>query len=878
MRPLTRAERGTGLARASRSTRSLSPTTSDSASSASSFSSSSCSSSLSSSSASSSSTFTRSSPTSGSSSPSSPTSSPRDRPRLAAHAADRDADPHPASKVADPLRTSGPPKPVFGGSVPSPQRERLAPSAEELTLAPPRGGRAGEKGSRPLSGWAAEAERSRSGGERRRSPQRDAARRAGCPFAADPCADSRLPSCDASSSSEGSPAFVEAPRPSPLLSQSLPSYWADRPEANPFLPSAPLQQQDARFSPRNPLKGTEESPLNQVYVRKQKDGSMLIYVSAHLDQLLLRAFKNFSFNGYMTEERWLHMCVEAHLYPRSKDPDILKYMFRGIAKGNKVIEFDSFLQILHRLARYKFRNMRQLSDEDAVNAVLVHLFRYPHLFEGRRLRDCGVQVSTTSREVAVGCSFARKDQGVNAKPEVKISEVQAGFETEERSMMAQPEQETVQTGVEGLVCGRTVAVQTDQPPKAQDSASTQFEKPPEPQKKAATCQTESEKLKATAVQTDETGAPPKLQKTGAEVDTFFTCNTQLKRCIALEGGDESDLFKIFCCYSSYDEELLQNLMTEKACAVLCKDSAIMEIPHHPEIAGLPPQQARKIYRDVLESRSVVNPLRMRTAGRRRRVSKLDLLLQKKDKEETEKSRPSKGASGKEAQKDEKQADATSRAQKEETSDEASTVGSDDESGEASRITYVEFKTILYYFAQVMFEQLRPRSAFLKLVRENLIDSFFKRQKNVYMAFAGRLGDGVESVVDVSDANPFFGGYDAQELPTRDHSGGTRSHHARKLSQPGGRGLSESTWDGAEGDKNALGFEGSPRFLRTDDTCLGERQRSFAAGAVAASPFPGAPYGFSPYYAPPAMYPVAFNSGGAREKAQRRGGVCIRPAN
>lgn len=64
------------------------------------------------------------------------------------------------------------------------------------------------------------------------------------------------------------------------------------------------------------------------------------------------------------------------------------------------------------------------------------------------------------------------------------------------------------------------------------------------------------------------------------------------RCVKSVGG-ESCVFRMLGCTC----RRMQNMMTEKACALLCKDSNMMEIPYHPEEAGVPPEQARLVYRE-----------------------------------------------------------------------------------------------------------------------------------------------------------------------------------------------------------------------------------------------------------------------------------------
>lgn len=62
------------------------------------------------------------------------------------------------------------------------------------------------------------------------------------------------------------------------------------------------------FSPRLPCRREgEPCSLDQVYVRRQRDGSMVMYLSAHLDKFLVRVFRMISYNGFLTELRWIDM-------------------------------------------------------------------------------------------------------------------------------------------------------------------------------------------------------------------------------------------------------------------------------------------------------------------------------------------------------------------------------------------------------------------------------------------------------------------------------------------------------------------------------------------------------------------------------------------
>ncbi|PHJ15059.1 hypothetical protein CSUI_011130, partial [Cystoisospora suis] len=182
----------------------------------------------------------------------------------------------------------------------------------------------------------------------------------------------------------------------------------------------------------------------------------------------------------------------------------------------------------------------------------------------------------------------------------------------ETAVVAEPSVQTV--AVETVPTGVEAFAQTD-PKKPCKDTEVQCEllKPP-PKNAESTTQTVDESKGSSGVQTDTSALEDK------HTETAFNWRTwpNLRKCLALEGGDESDLFKVFCCYSDYDPEQMQNMMTEKACALLCKDSNMMEIPYHPEDVGIPPEQARLVYREVLICRPPSEPLHRARRSRGRR--------------------------------------------------------------------------------------------------------------------------------------------------------------------------------------------------------------------------------------------------------------------
>lgn len=603
---------------------------------------------------------------------------------------------------------------------------------------------------------------------------------------------------------------------------------------------APQGLYDDEFSPRDPLEGRENAPLNRVYMRRQKDGSVLLYVSAHLDQLLLRAFRNFSFNGYMTDQKWIQLCIDAELYPRNKDPDILRHIFRGVASDGKVIEFTSFLRLLLRLARYKFRLVRNMSDEDALNALLVHLFCFPRLFlSGARLQECGIQATTTQRDACVGPVLLTKEQGTSATPPLTVASTQTSVPTDEKGIAVEPSVASVET-------------MTMPPPIATEGTQTQ---PPEA--KAETTSRGSMTSDLLMEEKSAGGRGARIQRKEKAVEAVFPQRPwpHMEACIVLEGGDDSDLYKVFCSCSEFDSESMQNLITERACAVLCKDSGIMEVPCHPKYAGVPPQQARQLYREVIAGRG---------RNRTRRGFAAAYEGTPATAEDDRSSHVWETECPNTARED------VSAAGPGDSHDPAQAVLEALENAEDSRLSFAEFKMLLYKFSRILYVELKPRLGFLKMVREKVVRNFFVRNKNVYMkTWAG----GASGQQEVSDVKRSFG-YDEDDDDAHRVFASASPHlgagNIGLLSQASTRRPSKDldTTEDAGDETNAFP---TARSNRADPSPGGRDDRLGRHGdslgterglfpGQAAGQFGVNSYGFVPYYMPPTMYPVAYNPG------------------
>ncbi|KEP62405.1 UNVERIFIED_CONTAM: hypothetical protein HHA_209200 [Hammondia hammondi] len=584
------------------------------------------------------------------------------------------------------------------------------------------------------------------------------------------------------------------------------------PSAGAHLTSQPLD--DDEFTPRDPLEGRQNGPFNRVYMRRQKDGAVFLYVSAQMDKHLFRAFSNYSFNGYMTVQKWVQLCVDAELYPRNKDPDLLRHIFRGLAYDGMVIEFCNFLRLLLRLARYKFRMVRNMSDEDALNALLVHLFCFPRLFlSGARLQDRGVQAGSTYQDACVGPTILSKEQGVLAIPTCSVSAAQTVIPTEEKEVSIEPAVTTAET--------MTL-------PMELLTAGTQTEKEEEPAKPP---QPKSE-LVSRDTMTDDVGKPC--------IVFLERQSPQMEECIALEGKEDSELYTVFCSCSEYNSETFQNVMTERACAVLCKDSGIMEVLCHPKSACVSPQQARVIYREVIAARS-----------RRSR-------------------RPGSAGQGFSSDEDRSGGVWTSGDAREgvaDGKDPAQAVLEALENAEDFRLSYPEFKLLLYKFSRVMYEHMKPRVGFLRIVRDKVIRNFFARNK---IAF-GKPSQGVHTAQrEASDGKRGFG-YDVDDdsasvaanggPPSAGGTGGLLSQASTRRPSKAFDVTDDEETNACytarthRVDPSPRGRE-SDRYSRPNDAA----ERVFLPSPQAAQ-FGSNPYGFLPYYMTPTMYPASYSPAG-----------------
>ncbi|EPR57884.1 hypothetical protein TGGT1_209200 [Toxoplasma gondii GT1] len=584
------------------------------------------------------------------------------------------------------------------------------------------------------------------------------------------------------------------------------------PPAGTHLTPQPLD--DDEFTPRDPLEGRQNGPLNRVYMRRQKDGAVFLYVSAQMDQHLLRAFSNYSFNGYMTVQKWVQLCIDAELYPRNKDPDLLRHIFRGLAHDGMVIEFCNFLRLLLRLARYKFRMVRNMSDEDALNALLVHLFCFPRLFlSGARLQDCGVQAGSTYQDACVGPTILSKEQGVLAIPTCSVSAAQTFIPTEDKEVTIEPAVTTAET--------MTLPVELL-------TAGTQTEKEEEPAKPP---QPKSE-LVSRDTMTDDVGKPC--------VVFLERQNPQMEECIALEGKDDSELYTVFCSCSEYNSETFQNLITERACAVLCKDSGIMEVLCHPKSASVSPQQARVIYREVVASRSR-RTWRPGSAG--------------------------KGSSSNEDRSGGVWTSGDAREGVADGKDPAQAVLEALENAEDFRLSYPEFKLLLYKFSRVMYEHLKPRTGFLRIVRDKVLRNFFARSKTAF----GKPSQGEHTNQrEASDGKRGFG-YDIDDdaasvaasgsPPGAGGTGGLLSQASTRRPSKAFDATDDEETNACytsrthRGDPSPRGRE-SDRYSRANDVA----ERAFLSTPQAAQFGPN-PYGFLPYYMTPTMYPSSYSPAG-----------------
>lgn len=67
-------------------------------------------------------------------------------------------------------------------------------------------------------------------------------------------------------------------------------------------------------SPRVPLNSVSLSaPQNQIYLKKQKGGGVICFLSASIDRPLQEVFEYYAYNGYMTANQFAAMVIDSRL-------------------------------------------------------------------------------------------------------------------------------------------------------------------------------------------------------------------------------------------------------------------------------------------------------------------------------------------------------------------------------------------------------------------------------------------------------------------------------------------------------------------------------------------------------------------------------------
>ncbi|OEH75196.1 hypothetical protein cyc_08285 [Cyclospora cayetanensis] len=185
-----------------------------------------------------------------------------------------------------------------------------------------------------------------------------------------------------------------------------------------------------------------DAPVNQVYLKVQPDGGLIIYMASSIDRSLQQVFDYYAYNGFMTACGFTKMCVDNKLFPANKKTDPLQHIFKTTAKGERCIEYDSFLQLLHLLSRLKFRKAN-LPEQDAVAPCCVEKSceAMPEIKEASvdcvpRLMDQVVQERPQTEEVGIMEKAELKDAGEQVELEGKSAEIQVDIRLSEENKIA----------------------------------------------------------------------------------------------------------------------------------------------------------------------------------------------------------------------------------------------------------------------------------------------------------------------------------------------------------------------------------------------------------------------------------------------------------
>ncbi|KAL8272835.1 hypothetical protein Esti_003222 [Eimeria stiedai] len=365
-----------------------------------------------------------------------------------------------------------------------------------------------------------------------------------------------------------------------------------------------------------------EGPANQVYLKVQPDGGVLFYMASSLDRPLQQVFDYYAYNGYLTEAHFIKMCVNNKLFPADKNPDALKHIFKSVAKEERCVEYEAFLQLLHLLSRLKFRKAN-IPEQDAVNALVAHLLQMaPRRQRRHRLVNCGVQATPEFEDKECDVRLECKDAAVDCEPRLQDQIIQEQVKTSEASVAAAVE--TRDAGEQaGLFDSKNAEVQVDvqkkvdEEEKARRRQEEEEKKRKEEEERRQKEEEERKQREAEETTKREAAAKERLKKfkdvqtetvfSGDDAIKFDDCPEQPEVLTALRGEQDSLLYRAFCLYSEFVPEACENLLSELNCALLFRDGDLMAVPLHPAIRGLPPALAREYFNKVVSRRKSEEP-------------------------------------------------------------------------------------------------------------------------------------------------------------------------------------------------------------------------------------------------------------------------------
>ncbi|CRH02636.1 conserved Plasmodium protein, unknown function [Plasmodium relictum] len=399
----------------------------------------------------------------------------------------------------------------------------------------------------------------------------------------------------------------------------------------------------------------QEYITEQAYLIPENDGTA-IYLSYELNKSLENIFKRYSINGYMGVNEFIKMCYDCNLLPKNKNKDILHYIFKP-SNSLKIgyIEYKDFFQILHRLSEYLFRKLI-MTEQEKFNVLIKHLTTLKFSKEelNHEKYNVGIQVSVEKQSIGVNAVCDMMNSSCNTFNDIKNQETMTDIIEITSNQKNKDKKKSDELIIENNInCS-----------KLKSRSSEEFEIKERIQEIEKKCiykeeinkklkeeinnalkiieeknieiedintnnlkQLEIEREKITELkneikklQQEKTNLEEKQKKiiSNFENKERFQLNKteelkktemdylELKRLLFLPSEEEAMLIKVFSLYSSYNGEIVENVMNKKHCAnFLANYYLLRKNEKNENETNLSIEDAEDLFNEVLNKRKYI---------------------------------------------------------------------------------------------------------------------------------------------------------------------------------------------------------------------------------------------------------------------------------